>query len=357
MGCIVYFIGKDVCEVAKRKLKKGALAGMLAVVALVIAAACGWGYISPGTVDLSEPVTVNIASGMGTKAVAAQLAEAGVVKNAASFTFYVRGEGADGDLRPGSYTFEGSVDYAAVLAELLRGGVAENTKNVTVPEGKTVPQIAAIWEEAGLCTAEEFLNACAETELPYDYIPAESPDDRPYDRLEGFLFPETYNVLLTWGAEDLVKLQVGQFDKIWTDERRAQAAALGDGYDAHKVLTVASLIEREARVDAERPLIASVIYNRLAIGQLLQIDATIQYILGEQVDRVLYKHLEIDDPYNTYMYEGLPPGPICSPGAACIDAALDPADTEYYYYRTKNDGSGEHNFAKTFAEHQAYGAA
>lgn len=357
MGCIVYFIGKDVGEVAKRKLKKSALAGLLVIAALVIAAVCGWGYISPGTVDLSGPVTVNIASGMGTKAVAARLAEAGVVKNAASFSFYVRGEGADGDLRPGSYTFEGEVDYAAVLAELLRGGVAENTKNVTVPEGKTVPQVAAIWEEAGLCTAEEFLTACAEADLPYDYIPAESPDDRPYDRLEGFLFPETYNVLLTWGAEDLVELQVGQFDKIWTDERREQAAALGDDYDAHKVLTVASLIEREAKVDAERPLIASVIYNRLAIGQLLQIDATIQYILGEQADRVLYKHLEIDDPYNTYMYEGLPPGPICSPGAACIDAALNPAETEYYYYRTKNDGSGEHNFARTFAEHQAYGAA
>lgn len=341
---------------AKRKLKKQFLA-ILILLALAAAGGVGgcWWYLAPGEVQLDQPVTVEIPSGAGAKAVAARLAEAGVVKNAASFVFYVRGEGAESDLRPGSYTFAGAVDYAAVLSELKSGNLADNTKNVTIPEGKTAPQIAAIWEAAGLCTAEEFLTACANLELDYDFLPEAAPAGEAYNRLEGFLFPDTYNVLLDWGAEDLVKLQTAQFAKIWTEERAAAAEALG--FTPGEIVTVASLIEREARVDHERPMIASVIYNRLAIGQLLQIDATIQYILGEQVDRVLYRHLEIDDPYNTYMYEGLPPGPICSPGLACIDAALMPADTEYYYYRTKNDGSGEHNFAKTYAEHEANGQA
>lgn len=335
----------------KRKLKKLPL-----LVAMGVVLACGLGVLTtllPGTARLAEPVTVQVQAGQGARAVAAALADAGVVKNKLSFELFVKGEGAQGDLRPGTYTFVGDVSYDDVLNELKRGNVAENTKNVTIPEGKTVPQVAAIWEEAGLCTADEFLAACAEMELDYDFLPSDVVGEA-YNRVEGFLFPETYNVMDDWGAEDLVKLQLGQFARMWTDERARQAADLG--HTPAEIVTVASLIEREARVAVERPMIASVIYNRLDIGQLLQIDATIQYILGEQVDRVLYRHLEIDDPYNTYMYAGLPPGAICSPGISCIDAALNPDETDYYYYRTKNDGSGEHNFARTLAEHNANGS-
>jgi UPF0755 protein len=340
---------RGVMAVAKRKLKKGAVAFLAALVVLLAVGIGALVTLLPGTANLSEPVTVVIDEGMGTKAVARRLADAGVVKNVTSFAMYTKNQKAAGDLRPGTYTFEGKVTYADVLAQLKNGRGNDNTVNVTIPEGKTVPQVAAIWADAGLCTADEFLAACAELDVPYDYI----PDGDDYNRLEGFLFPETYNVLTTWGAEELVNLQLAQFDKIWTDERRQQAADLG--YSAKEIVTVASLIEREARVASERPLIASVIYNRLAIGQALQIDATIQYILGEQVERVTYDDLKIESPYNTYLNAGLPPGAICSPGLSCIDAALSPADTEYYYYRTKNDGSGEHNFAKTYAEHLANG--
>ena len=341
---------------ARRRLRKSAaalLVGILLAAAALISAVAG--YLAPAEVTLAEPVTVVIDQGMGAGAMAGRLAESGVIKNKASFVKYVRDEGVESDLRPGTYTFAGTLDYAAVLALLQRGNVAENTTNVTIPEGKTVPQIAALWEAAGMCTAEEFLAACADMDVDYDYIPDNVTAGEPYDRMEGFLFPETYNVLLGWEAEDLVRLQLGQFAKLWTDERQQ----LADDLDmtVREVLTVASLIEREARVESERPLIASVIYNRLDIGQKLEIDATIQYMLGEQVDRVLYRHLEIDDPYNTYIYAGLPPGPICSPGLACIDAALAPADTDYFYYRTKNDGSGEHNFAETYAEHLVNGKA
>lgn len=339
---------------AKKKLKKGPIAflgGIILVVLLVVIG--GMMYLAPGEVNLSESVTVVIDEGMGAKAMASRLSDSGVIKNSVSFVRYVQAEGADGELRPGTYVFEGRVDYATVLAELKRGNTSDNTKNVTVPEGKTVPQIAAIWAEAEMCTEQEFLDACASIEVDYDYIPESVSVGEAYDRLEGFLFPETYNVSLAWEAEDLVRLQLKQFDKVWNEERSGLAADLD--MTPREIVTVASLIEREARVESERPLIASVIYNRLDIGQKLEIDATIQYILGEQVDRVLYRHLEIDDPYNTYMYPGLPPGPICSPGKSCIDAALSPADTKYFYYRTKNDGSGEHNFARTYAEHLSNG--
>lgn len=332
----------------KRKLKK-APALLLALVLLLAAVGAAASYLLPGTMRLAEPVEVVIDEGMGSSAMARRLADSGVVKNAFSFILYVRGENAEGDLRPGTYVFSGDVSYAQILAELKRGHSDANTVNVTIPEGKTVPQIADIWEQAGLCTAEDFLRCCAEVDIPYDYI----PDGEDYNRLEGFLYPETYNVLVTWGAQDLVLMQLGQFDKIWNSERQKKANKLG--YSAKEIVTAASLIEREARLADERPLIASVIYNRLAIGQKLQIDATVQYALGEQKERLLYKDLEIESPYNTYLYAGLPVGPICSPGLSCIDAALEPAETDYYYYRTKEDGSGGHNFAKTYEEHLANG--
>ena len=333
----------------RRKLKKGPFLILLLAVVLGCGIA-GAAYLLPGEVRLAEPVEVTIDDGMGTGAVARRLAAAGVVKNSTSFVLYVRGQAADKDLRPGTYVFAGEVGYDDILGQLRQGRGNQNTLNVTVPEGKTVPQIADIWEAAGVCTAEDFLQYCANLEIPYDYIPA----GEDYNQLEGFLFPETYNVLETWGAREVVDMMLGQFDRVWTEER--QKLAKERGLTAKELVTVASLIEREAKVAEERPLIASVIYNRLAIGQKLQIDATIQYIIGEQVDRVLYSDLERESPYNTYLHEGLPPGPICSPGASCIDAALSPAETDYYYYRTKSDGSGEHWFAETYAEHQANGA-
>ena len=328
----------------KRKLKKGPfLLAVLVLLLAVVGAAAN--YLLPGTVRLKEPVTVVIDEGMGGMAMARRLADSGVIKNVPSFVLYVRGEDAENALRPGTYIFSGEVSYAQVLAELKKGHSEANTVNVTIPEGKTVPQIADIWENAGLCTAEDFLRCCAELDIPYSYIPA--GDD--YNRLEGFLFPETYNVLVTWGAEDLVRMQLAQFDKVWNSERQKKAEKLGRS--AEEIVIIASMIEREAKVADERPLVASVVYNRLAIGQKLQMCSTVQYILGEPKEQLLYKDLEIDSPYNTYKYAGLPVGAICSPGLSCIDAALEPADTDYYYFHTKEDGTGGHVFSKTYEEH------
>ena len=133
-----------------------------------------------------------------------------------------------------------------------------------------------------------------------------------------------------------------------------QAKADEMGMSVKEIVTVASLVEREARVESERPLIAGVIYNRVNANMLLQIDATVQYALGEQKERLLYKDLEIDSPYNTYKYPGLPPGPIASPGLSCIEAALNPEASNYLFYQTSKAGDGTHYFCETYEEHVAY---
>lgn len=175
-----------------------------------------------------------------------------------------------------------------------------------------------------------------------EYLPAGA------NRLEGFLFPETYDVFATSMEHDIINRLLGQFDAVYKDEYYNRATELG--YDLNQIITIASLIERETRVDSERAIVASVIYNRLNMGMALQIDATVQYALGEQKDRLSYKDTEIDSPYNTYKVPGLPPGPICSPGEASIKAALYPENTQYVYYVLDAKMDGSHRFSKSYDE-------
>lgn len=334
---------------AKKKKMKIMPILMILVILLAGASGCYLWYKSPAEATISQNVTIEIPNGASTKAIATLLANEGLVKNSYSFVEFVKDENAASDLRSGSYTFTaGTLSYDDILSVLLKGTYdTENLMNITFAEGLTVPQMAEVFEGYGLGTAEEFLDYCANLEIPYDYIPA--GDD--YNQLEGFLFPETYNIVKTWGAQEVVDMMLKQFDTVWTDEYDQRAAELN--MTVHEVVILASLIEREAQVAEERALVSSVIHNRLDIDMLLQICATVLYIKEEPSGVVLYSDLEIDDPYNTYMYLGLPPGAICSPGAACIEAALYPEDTNYFYYRTKEDGSGGHNFSETYAEHLA----
>jgi UPF0755 protein len=170
-------------------------------------------------------------------------------------------------------------------------------------------------------------------------------------RLEGYLTPDTYEVFKDVTAHDVIDLMLKQTAAVFTPEWQAQMKKRG--LTMHQTLTLASLVEREARVAKERPTIAGVIENRLKSNppMKLQIDATIQYALGESKEVLLYKDLEIESPYNTYKYEGLPPGPIATPGRDAIKAVLFPEQHQYLFYVTKNDGTGEHYFAKTFDEH------
>jgi len=298
--------------------------------------------------NLKSEVVVTIKPSSGAKVIARTLKDDGVIKNEMFFVSFIKNKDAQSKLKPGVYKFgPGKVSFENILDKLLKGEQEEQI-TVTIPEGYTVSQIAKLFASRGLVEEQAFLDYANNLEIPYEYIPKGSD----YRQLEGFLFPDTYQVPISWKEDKIINMLLSEFDKRWTDEfdKRAKELELS----VNEIVTIASLIEREARVEKERPVISSVIHNRLKTGMLLQIDATVQYLLPEQKARLLYKDLEVDSPYNTYKYSGLPPTAIAAPGLSCIKAALYPEETEWYYYRTKASGNGEHWFSKTFNEHVSY---
>lgn len=304
--------------------------------------------INIDTVNLKNEVVVTIKQNSGAKVIANVLKENDIIKNKLLFVNYIKKENMATKLKPGTYKFgPGKVTFNDILEKLIEGEQEEQI-TVTIPEGYTVAQIAKLFANKGLVTEEEFLNYASNLEIPYEYI----PKGEDYRQLEGFLFPDTYQIPISWKEDKIVNMLLDEFDKRWTYEFDERAKELG--FSVNEIITIASLIEREAKVGKERPTISSVIHNRLKTGMLLQIDATVQYLLPEQKSRLLYKDLEVDSPYNTYKYSGLPPTAIAAPGIDCIEAALYPEETDYYYYRAKASGNGEHWFTKTFDEHISY---
>lgn len=294
---------------------------------------------------VGEPVTVEIPSGSGTGDIAEILAEAGVIDNSAMFRLRARMDKIDGKLRSGTYELATGMEYDAVVEKLLAGPPIKYVE-VTIPEGLTVEQIAArVEEKTGIPAAEIVALALGQAE--------QFVAEHPYlagayaGSLEGYLFPKTYRVVEGATAADVIDMMLDQFETEIAGVDMAYPN--GRGMSLHQVVTLASMIEREARVADERPLVSSVIYNRLDRGMRLEIDATIEYVIKENRPRLLNKDLEIDSPYNTYKVNGLPPGPIASPGLASLQAAAAPAQTNFIYYvLTSKDGS--HTFAETYAE-------
>lgn len=301
------------------------------------------------TIILKEDITVTIPSGSGAKTIAQVLAKNGIIKSASAFVYYLENQNASTHLRPGTYIFSsGTITFDNILSNLLKGGIDENSVIVTIPEGLTILQTAELLSSKNIVNKDLFLEYASTFDIPYEYI----EKGENYTKLEGFLFPATYVFPKTFTEKEIIGAMLDKFNKIWNDEYRTRSQELG--FTAKEIITIASLIEREAKIDSERPIISSVIHNRLKIGMRLQIDATIQYILGKQKTRLLYSDLEIESPYNTYLYNGLTPTPIAAPGKSCIKAALYPESTEYLYYRTKKSGNGEHFFSKTLEEHNNY---
>lgn len=293
---------------------------------------------------VGEPVQVEIPAGSGTGDIAEILADAGVIENSAMFRLRARLDDIDGKLRSGVYELTTGMEYDAVVEKLLAGPPVKYV-TVTIPEGWRVDQIAdRIEEKTGIPAAEiNALAAQASTFVPGHPYLAEAYNNS----LEGYLFPKTYRVVEGSTATDVIELMLDQFDTELANVDLAYPTSRG--MSLNQVVTLASMVEREARLDEERPLVSSVIYNRLDKGMRLEIDATIEYVIKENRPRLLNKDLEIDSPYNTYKNAGLPPGPIAAPGLASLQAAAAPAETNYIYYvLTSEDGS--HTFTETYAE-------
>jgi UPF0755 protein len=316
--------------------------GIVAVVLVAVCAFAGWLWYSLYG-DHSHPATstqVIVARGATLADVAAQLAEAGVIANATSFRLLARMQHTDVDVHAGAFRFEPHQNAAEVLRALLNGG-AQVAAWVTVPEGFTVKEIAGRLQSAGVGTAAPFEQYFLSTPLDVDGTKTQN--------LEGFLFPSTYLVTLGATPEQVEKQFTDEFFKELPSDASARARKLH--VTVPQGVTVASLVEREAKVDADRPIIAGVIYNRLRLKMPLQVDATIEYALPEHKTELSFGDLKIDSPYNTYLHPGLPPTPIANPGRSSLEAAFHPATTEALYY--VYCGNGHHVFAKTLQEHQA----
>jgi len=286
-------------------------------------------------------IEVTVSSNSNTARIASQLAEKGLINNPDIFIWYCRLKGYDSQLQAGVYQFGKSQGIPEMVQDLVAGRV--KSKTITIPEGYDLRQIGELFVAREICSLEEWQTAVLKD---YDYEFLRDIPKRD-NRLEGFLFPETYRIRDGASPEELIKMMLSQFSKVWDEQ--FSAAAEQSGLTTYRVITLASMVEKEGRHDEERPRIAGVIFNRLQIGMALQIDATVLYSLGGHKDRVLLKDLEVDSPYNTYRNTGLPPGPIASPGAVSIQAVLQPEKHDYYYYVTSE--GGYHTFSRTYEEH------
>ncbi len=289
---------------------------------------------------------VTIDQRAGTPAIVARLAEAGIVRHPLALKIYLRVTGRGGNFKAGDYKFPSPISPLQALEKIRRGEVY--LERVTIPEGFNRFDIAEILAtKTGKATSEEFLRLM-EDQAPIKRIAPGALN------LEGCLFPDTYNYNTRTTAEDLIHAMVSRFEEVFTPELSARASELG--LTVHQVVTLASIIEKEAKAPEDRPHIASVFFNRLKLGMPLASDPTFIYaaILAGDYDgnpnQLRYR--ERPSPYNTYLVSGLPLGPIASPGRASIEAVLHPDNTDELYFVVNGTG-GRHKFSRTAAEHEA----
>lgn len=303
-----------------------------------------------------QTVRVEIPRGSSSNKIADLLADEGIVRNASLFKYYMMYKGEGDKFQAGIYELAPGMDRDAIIAKLNAGEtVKAETIRFTIPEGYTLMQIADKLSSEGLVNKEKFLEVATSTAIlgTADATLGIPDDENMLYRLEGYMFPETYEMAVNSDEQAIISRmlketdrKLGQLNSNWMEDMEER------GLNFHELLTIASIIEREVVVDAERALVSGVIYNRLKDNERLQIDATVQYLLDKPKERLMEKDLEVVSPYNTYQVGGLPPGPIASPSFASIQAALYPEETDYKFYVAKRDGTHEHLFAKTYSEHQ-----
>lgn len=295
-----------------------------------------------GGAEDGETVRVTVPEGSGMAAVADSLGSHGVIRWPAGFRLYARLRGVERSVKPGVYELRQGSSWGAALDKVVSGDVVQ--VRVAVPEGWTARQIAARIAAVTGTPVDSVLAILADTAAPREW-------SVPGPTLEGYLYPATYAFPAGTPPRRMVRAMVERYRSAWTPEMRARADSLG--MSEREVVTLASIVEKEARVWTERDTIAAVYHNRLRIGMRLQADPTVQYALGAHQSRLLYSHIDdvADNPYNTYRHAGLPPGPIASPSRAAIEAALNPAEVDYLYFVARPNGT--HVFTRTLAQHNA----
>ena len=312
----------------------------LFVIALVVAGGIWLASAFNDRTLPAAPVTVVIPPGISVASVAVRLYDAHVIANPLALRILSKLRGADRDIGSGRYEFSAHQSLPDILATLRKGGAPLSVR-ITIPEGFTAKQIATRLSNAGIAGEQALDDEFAHATFDVDGVHVVG--------LEGLLFPDTYDFTVGMSPHRIAQMLTREFAKQLPKNASQDAKKLGITLD--QALIIASIVEREARVEHDRPLIASVMYNRLREKMPLQVDATVEYALPVYKSALSLADLHVDSPYNTYEHQGLPPGPISNPGLPSIIAALHPAKTEYLYYVAKGDGT--HAFATTLAQHNA----
>jgi UPF0755 protein len=300
---------------------------------MAVATACGGGSGS------GVPVRVTIPPGASMRVAADSLSKAGVIHSPRMFRLFASLRGRDREIKAGTYLLRRDAGWNVVLDDLKAGKGLVHI--VTIPEGYSLNQIAPLLATKLGVPLDSVQSATRDTALLHQL-------DVPTPTLEGYLYPDTYIFPMGTTGRAAVTAMVKRFEQIWRPEWTQRLDTLH--LSRNDVMALASIVEKEAKVPEERPVIAAVYLNRLRHGELLQADPTVQFALGKHVARVYYKDLEIESPYNTYRHKGLPPGPIASPGRPSIEAALYPASVPFEYFVAFPDG--HHEFRQDLAGHE-----
>ncbi|WP_320040419.1 endolytic transglycosylase MltG [uncultured Desulfobacter sp.] len=295
-------------------------------------------FIHAPAATRTQPVTFTVSSGQHFTTIAKNLKDQGLISNLSAFKFYVRIKKAATQIKAGEYELNKGMNPKTILNFLISG--KNKLYRFTIPEGLNIKEIAMLVQQAGLCSAKDFISLCNDPEFINELkIPGMT--------LEGYLFPETYFFSKETDCRTLITKMVSTFKKTFNDTWKAQAKK--NGLSIHEIVILASIIEKETGNGKERPMISSVFHNRLKRHMRLESDPTVIYGVSDYDGRIRYKHLRRVTPYNTYKIDGLPAGPIANPGAKSLEAALFPAKTNYLFFVSKNDTT--HKFSTNLKDH------
>lgn len=330
------------------KNNKWKVIGLISIIVIILIGLFIVTQIGPYDKSNKKDIVVDIPSGSTINTISETLYKNKLVKNKTLFKIVVKVSNKAPSIKAGKYLLNQTYSNNDIVDILASGKMYQDGIKVTIPEGSTSKEIVAILINKDLGDREVYEKLIQDPSQFYEKFKFLKEDD--IKSLEGFLYPDTYYINEKSSEKEILSSMLSRFDKLYSDKFRKQQKELN--MTLQQVVSLASIVEKEAVLDEDRPIIASVFYNRFDIGMPLQSDATIQYIFEERKKIVTYADLEIDSPYNSYKNKGLPPTPIASPGIKSIEATLYPKDTDYLYFVAKIDGGN--NYSKTYDEHLKY---
>ncbi|MBC8588465.1 endolytic transglycosylase MltG [Paratissierella segnis] len=336
-------------EMIKKKKK---ISFILIIIILISLAIYSWrshykSSLEPMTTDDSNEIVIDIPQGSSINKISDLLYENGLIKSKFVFKLQARSSNVASKLKAGQYELNTNMDLNTIIEHLTKGGKSGDTIRFTIPEGYELVQIADKLSEEGFVNKDKFIELTSNKdnfEDRYEFL--KELDEG--QSLEGYLFPSTYEIYKDAKEEDIVSKMLDEFDKVYKKDIMNKLDELD--ISLNEAVTLASIVEREAKVDSERPLVSAVFHNRLDKGMMLQSCATVQYILGERKENLSTAETQTPSPYNTYINKGLPPGPIASPGEKSLIAAVNPADVDYLFF-VLTGPDGTHTFTTNYEDH------